>query len=115
MALKDTSPGALTLHLYSSNTTPTATSTTANFTEATFTNYAAKTLARSDWAYVDTASNVVTWGNVAQSWTCGATGQTVYGYFVTSGTDVVWAQKFSVPRQLAEGDTLSITPRFSLS
>ena len=50
----------------------------------------------------------------AQSWTCGATGDTIYGYFIVGATSgkLICAEAFATPRTLASGDTLSITPIF---
>ncbi len=106
------------LKLYSNNYTPISSSTAASFTEATFTNYSAKTLTRAGWgsaAIVDSVAKSIY--STEQSWTCGATGQTIYGYFVvgaTSGT-LLWADKFSLARTLTEGTILEFTPTFSLS
>lgn len=115
------------LKLFKTNITPVETDTLATYTEADFTGYSQKTLTR-------TVNNGVTWGTVAgvaptgawsgeasvaesayvqQSWTCGATGNTVYGYLlvgVTSGK-VILAEAFASPRTLANGDVLQLTPR----
>ena len=105
------------LKLYSNNYTCISSSTAANFTEATFTNYSAKTLTRAGWgsaAIVDGAAKSIY--SVEQSWTCGATGQTIYGYYLigaTSGT-LLWADKFSTARTLAENGVLEMTPTFGL-
>ena len=54
------------------------------------------------------------YGSAAQSWTCGATGDTVYGYFVIGATSgkLIFAEAFSTPRTLAGGDTIQIQPVF---
>ena len=39
--------------------------------------------------------------------------QTVYGYYVTDGTDLIWAERFSSSQALANGDSLSITPKLT--
>jgi hypothetical protein len=107
------------LKLYQSNTTPTSASTNASFTEATFTGYAARTLTRSTWNSAVTVSNKAesSYGTTPQSWTCGATGNTIYGYWVMSatGSKCLWAELFSTARVLASGDVLNITPKFTLN
>lgn len=90
----------------------------SDFTSATFTNYVAKTLTRANWsaaaAVGDVASSTY---SSALSWSCGATGDTVFGYWVngaTSGT-TLWAERFATSRVLASGDVLNLTPVFTLS
>lgn len=118
-AIKDTStPENLTLKLYKNDYTPVAASVAGDFTEADFTSYAAKTLTRSSWVAASTnGSGKAASSYAAQSWVCGSTGNTVYGYFVvgaTSGT-LIWAEKFATARTLANGDTLNVTPSLTLS
>lgn len=90
-AIKSTStPENLTLKLFRTDVTPSDTSVAGDFTEANFTNYTAKTLSRSGWSDPSTVAGKasITYSS-AQSWTCGSTGNTVYGYYVvgaTSGT-----------------------------
>jgi hypothetical protein len=121
------------LGLFHANITPAETDTAATYTaqEATFTNYTRKTLTRSVGATTwnspvgQAPSGSPAWtsrsqvghsqyGSSPQSWTCGATGDTVYGYFIlgATGGKLICAEAFSTPRTLASGDTLSITPVF---
>jgi hypothetical protein len=120
-----------TLKLYKTNVTPAETDTTASYTESDFTGYTAKTLTR-------TVSNGVTWGTpasgsptgawsgeasvaesayVQQTWTCGASGNTVYGYFVVGATStkLIMAELFAAPRTLVNSDVLNLTPRFGVA
>ena len=121
------------LGLFNSNITPSETDTAATYTahETAFTGYSRKTLTRSisssTWntPVAQAPSGSPPWsnrsevghsqyGSTPQSWTCGATGDTIYGYFilgVTSG-NLICAEAFATPRTLANGDTLSITPIF---
>lgn len=108
-----------TLHLYRSDTTPINTTVAGDFTDATFTGYSNQVLTRSTWGPAST--NV---GNKAESiygselaWTCGSTGDTVYGYWVEGTTSGVclWAERFDSPRTLSQNDVLKITPRFTLN
>lgn len=115
--LKDSSPEALTLKLYKNDYTPTTTSVAGDFTEADFTSYADKDLARASWATPTTVSNVASSAYAAQTFTCGTTGNTIYGYYyvgTTSGT-LFAGERFATPRVLVSGDTLSVTPVITLS
>lgn len=106
------------LHLYKNNYSPISTSTLSSFTEADFTNYAAVTLTRSSWASSTlNGSNKGESTYSAQSWTCGVTTNTVYGYYVTdsTNTNLLWAEQFGIARTLAQNDILSVTPVFTLS
>lgn len=105
------------LKLYKTDVTPSASSAPGSFTEATFTGYAARTLTRSTWNSAVTVSNKAesSYGTTPQSWTCGTTGHTVYGYWVEAGGTCLWAERFSTSRVLASGDVLNITPKFTLS
>lgn len=100
------------LKLFQNNVTPDQTFVTGSMTEANFTNYAAKTLTRATWNSSVTVSSKAqsSYGSAAQSWTCGASGNTVYGYSVEGATSgaVLWAERFSVSRVLANGDVLNL-------
>src|SRR4051794_30268432 len=119
------------LGLFNANITPSESDTASTYTahEAAFTNYARKTLTRSiggsTWnaPVIQAPSGAPPWsgrsrvahsqyGSSSQVWTCGTTGDTIYGYFVigaSSGT-LVFAEAFSTPRPLANGDTVSVQP-----
>jgi hypothetical protein len=105
------------LKLYKNNYTPIAATVVGSFTEADFTNYVDKTIARSDWATPSTVSNKAESSVATQSWTCGAIGNTIYGYYVVGATSGVclWAEEFAAARVLADGDILNLTPKFNLS
>ena len=121
------------LCLYNSSITPVETDTAATYTahEAVFTNYARKTLTRSvspsTWntPVAQSPSGSPAWssrsqvghsqyGSSPQAWTCGATGDTVYGYFILGAVSgkLIMAEAFQTPRTIGSGDTLSITPVF---
>jgi hypothetical protein len=105
------------LRLYKNNYTPIAATVIGSFTEADFTNYAEKTITRSDWAAPSTVSNKAESSVTTQSWTCGATTNTIYGYYVVGATSGVclWAEEFATVKVLADGDILNLTPKFNLS
>jgi hypothetical protein len=121
------------LCLFNSNITPSETDSASTYTahEAAFTNYSRLTLTRqigtSYWnAPVSQApSGSPPWssraqvghsqyGSTPQTWTSGATGDTIYGYFILGATSgkLICAEAFATPRTLAIGDTLSLTPIF---
>ena len=106
-----------TLKLYKNNYTPVASLVASDFTEADFTGYTSKSLTRALWnaATIVSGAAVSTYGSSPQTWTCGATGNTIYGYYVvgaTSGT-LLWAELFASPIVLTNGLTLGVTPTFS--
>lgn len=119
------------LKLYKNNKTPAETDTAGSYTECDFTNYILKTLTRSvsgtTWSTPASASptggwssrtNVAnsTYGTAPQTWTCGTTGNTVYGYYLIGATStlLILAELFATPRTLASGDTLSVQPAVQL-
>ena len=106
------------LHLYNQNYTPVDASTHTSFTEATFTNYVNKTLTRANWntPVISSAQAVSSYGTNPLSWTCGASGDVVYGYWIEGATSgkVLWAEKFGTARTLANNDILNLTPLFTL-
>ena len=105
------------VHLYKNDYNPIAATTGTDFTEANFTNYVEKTIVRGDWATPSTVSNKAESSVTAQSWTCGATGNTIYGYYILGSNSgvVLWAEKFAASRILTDGDILNLTPKFNLS
>ncbi len=107
------------LRLYQNNYTPDDSSVPGSFTEASFTNYAAVTMTRSGWNASVTVSNKAesSYGSAPLAWTCGASGNTVYGYYVSGATStvVLWAEKFATSRVLANADVLQLTPKMTLN
>lgn len=106
------------LRLYKNNYVPSGTTTLTDFTEADFTNYAEKTIARSDWSTPTTGVTNKAESQVSiQAWTCGTVGNTIYGYYVIGSVSgkVLWAEKFASTRVLEDSDILNLTPKFNLS
>lgn len=104
------------LKFYKNNYVPKSTSVASDFTEADFTNYVSKTLTRSLWSNATTTLGQSQIVYSEQNWTCGSTGNTLYGYYVvgaTSGT-LLWAEKFSLPRLISNSETIKITPKIIL-
>jgi len=106
-----------TLKLFTNNVTPDQASIASTFTEATFTGYSAKALTRTAWSAATTVSNKAQSSYSQQSWTCGATGDTIYGYYVIAATSTVllWAEKFDSPRIVANTDVFNVTPVFTFN
>ncbi|AMV37361.1 hypothetical protein [Planctomyces sp. SH-PL62] len=124
------------LGLYNMAITPAETDTAATYSahEAAFTTYARKTLTRSVSAttwnppVLQAPSGSPAWsarsqvahakyGDSPQSWTVGAVGDVVHGYFLVGATSgkLILAEQFASPRTLQPGDTLSITPVFEVA
>ena len=107
------------IKLYKNDYTPDDNSVTGSFTQADFTAYAGRTLTRTSWNSAVTVGGKAetSYGTGPQSWTCGTTGNTVYGYYVEATTSgiTLWAERFSTSRVIAEGDVLNITPKFTLN
>lgn len=119
-----------TLELFKTNVTPAETDVYGSnpFTVADFTNYVAKTLTRSlsasTWSTPASGSPTGAWsaeasvaestyGSSAQTWTCGASGNTIYGYWIRGATNskFVMSELFATARTIASGDVLNLTPR----
>lgn len=115
--------------LYNSAVTPAETDTAATYTsrETAFSGYVRKTLTRGvgsgKWSTPALAapSGSPPWtsrGQVArsafaaQTWTCGATGDVIHGWFVLGKTSgkLILTGTFPSPRTLASSDTLAVTP-----
>ena len=110
--------GSYTLHLFKNSYVPQDGSTLSNFTEADFDGYADKALAQSSWASVSLNTNDKAESSYSQqSWTCGATGNTIYGYYITGNTsgEILWAEKFGSSKALTNGDILNLIPVITLS
>jgi hypothetical protein len=115
-ALKNASPEALTLKLYSNNYDAINSSTAGSFTECTGSGYAAKTLTRAGWNAAVAGSPTTSTYGTAQvfSWT-GAI--TVVGYFLvgaSSGT-LYWAERLyaGAGQTFANSDSLTVTPKIT--
>lgn len=107
----------LTLRLFKNNLTPGNASVFSDFTEATFTGYAAKTLTGGAWTTTPGAPSVATY--VAQTFTCSAAGtaETIYGYYITRAGKVWIAERFPAAGILAisaANQTRIVNPRITL-
>jgi hypothetical protein len=105
------------LRLYKNNATPSQSTVIGDFTEADFVGYSPVTMSRAGWASSSTVSNKAQSTYAQQSWTCGSTGNTVYGYYVVGASSGVclWAEKFGSARVMSSLDVLQLTPVFTLN
>lgn len=112
-------PADLTLKLFKTNVTPGESDTNATYTVADFTNYVDKTLTASQsggtWTVPSTSGGTTSTTYAQQNWTCGASGNTVYGYYILESTTLFIAEAFAVARVLANTDVLNLTPRLEAS
>lgn len=113
-ALKSTGE-ALTLKLFTNDYVPVATTDAAtHLTEATFTGYAAQSLSRSGWSdsTTDSTGQAVSNYGTAQQFDASSS-ETIYGYWIesTTGGVTLWAERFAESRPLANGDSLTLTPK----
>lgn len=107
----------LLLKLYKTGAAPSQSSVAADFTVADFTGYANATLTSASWSAAATVSNKATSTYAPVTWTCGATGNTVLGYYCTGATSgtLYFAEAFASSRVLANGDTLTVSPQLQLN
>lgn len=110
-----TAPQNLQLRLFQNNITPSDTDTTATYTEATFTGYAAIALTGASW-------NAAAAGNITYSaqqtfTSSGVVSNSIYGYYVTQVTSTIlcWSERdASAPFVVANvGDAIKLTPSIS--
>lgn len=116
-ALKGTYFSLLSLRLFANNHTPSDSDTNASYTEATFPGYSAIPL--NSWGTVGTnADGKAEVSEVSRTFTCTGTSpaNTIYGYYITSGTTVVFAERNpSGPVTLNNfGQTYTVQPKITL-
>jgi len=103
-----------TLKLFKNNFYPDASTVVGDFEEADFTNYISVSITRSGWSIALESGKAKGEHSTVPTWTCGATGNTIYGYWLegaTSGT-LLWAERFDDEAPLSSGDTLDVTLQF---
>lgn len=103
----------LVLKLYKSNTTPAVGDTEASYTEATFTGYAAVTLAGASWTTA--SANPSTASYAAQTFTSTAnqTAQIIYGYYLVqlASGKLIAAERFTSAVTIQNNtDSITVTP-----
>lgn len=91
--------------------------TVANFTEADFSGYAAITV--NTWGaaatFADGRAHIAVTPDISWGHDGGPTANTVYGYYVTRGGILMWAEKFQAGGFLLDGlgDGITLPPRFT--
>lgn len=116
--LKNTTPEALTLCLYTNNYDAINTSVTGSFTEASGSGYASKALTRAGWgAAVPGSPSSSTYGTPQVFNFTGAI--TIVGYFLkgaASGT-IRHAERLyaGAGQAFANGDSLTVTPKLTFA
>src|SRR5436189_2973693 len=104
---------ALKLHLFVNNITPTTSNVIGDFTEASFTGYAAASIVT--WAAPSVAAHIASMSPASVTFTRTATGtvQTVYGYYVTDNANTVlyWSERdANAPINITNnGDSYTVT------
>lgn len=108
----------LVLRLFQSNTTPAETDTTATYTEATFTGYAAQTLTPASWAVTEGAPGSAAYPQATFTSTAAQAAQLVYGYYLTRVTSgrIAWSERFTDgPYSISNlNDAIRVTPIITL-
>ncbi len=106
----------LRLHLYSNDRTPSKTDTIGQYTSVVFVGYSPKLLTASEWVIdIDDLTNnyvatfpqqVFTFDDIV----------TAYGYYITSGSNLVIAERFAnAPVSLqSDGGNIKVTPTIGL-
>ena len=107
----------LVLRLFTSNTTPADTDTTATYTQASFTGYTAKTLAGSSWTVTPGDPSEASYAQQTFTSSASQTAQTVYGYYViqSSSTELMWSERFTDGPYVVtnNGDEIRVTPKLT--
>lgn len=108
----------LVLHLYTNDITPGETDTTATYTEATFTGYAAITLTPASWTVTEGDPGLAAYPQQAFTSSADQAPESVYGYYLTRVTSgrIAWAERFPAgPYVMANnGDNVKVTLNFTL-
>lgn len=115
-AFGKTTPGDLTIKLFTNNIVPGDADTASTYTEMTTNGYVAKTVTPADWN-VAQASGAAAATCADQVWTFTDAGSsTVYGYYVVGADGILrWAERLAAPFLVqANGDSLTLSPRFTL-
>jgi hypothetical protein len=114
--LNKTAPQDLILKLYSSDTTPAETDTSATYTETAGGGYAEVALVAATWTV--TGGNPTTASYPEQTFSFTGAAGNVYGYYVVQAIsgDLMWAERFpSAPLNIQNnGDEIRITLQLTL-
>ena len=117
MIFSDAAPNAQTLKLHTAVAGGLVEGTVhTDFTEATFTGYVAKSLARATWNAASTSVGTTSKTYPVQSWSP-TTSEVIIGYYVLEATvgGIMFAETFAAARTVQNGDTLTETVRIELA
>jgi hypothetical protein len=110
-------PQDLVLCLYSNNITPAETDTTATYTEAAFTGYAAITLTGASWTVTEGAPSQAAYAQQTFTSTAGSQSVSCYGYLLKRATSgrIALAERFTDgPYTIVNnGDQIKVTPQIT--
>lgn len=105
----------LVLGLFANDVTPGNATVLADLTEPAGAGYAPKTLAGAGWVITPGTPSQAAYPEQTFTFTGVPAPATVYGYFVTHGTVLVWAERLAVPFPVTgAGDEVKITPKKTL-
>lgn len=107
----------LTLHLYKGTTPPDRDNVQADYTEATFPGYVAKTLIAEQWNYSIGNPTVMTYASQEFAANDDCPDEEIGGYYVVQvGTDKLqWVEPFDTSLHVSlAGQGVLVTPKFDL-
>lgn len=109
---------SLTLRLFSNNIVPAVTDVLATYTEVIGGGYAAISLTPANWVTTAGVPSVALYNALQQFNFTGATNPpgTIYGYYVTQGANLLWAERFpagEVPFTPQAGSYIRLRPRIT--
>lgn len=105
-----------TIKLFQNNYIPVAGTVIGDLTEATFSGYAAQALAGGAVSgMLDASGRAVAQWNAVTFTKAGATGNTIYGYYVIDGSgNLLWAERFDSSIAMnTDGAFIQLTPKFT--
>lgn len=102
------------LRLYKNDITPDDNSVYADFTEVTEAGYVPKTLVGANWTFTQGGGDTI--AIYSEETFTFSTSADVYGFYITNGTDVLWAERFGVdPYTMPiDGGAIAINTQISL-
>ena len=117
-ALNYSATGDVSLRLFQNDYTPVEGSVVGDFTVATWTGYANKTLTGASWTVTLADPSEASYAIQTFTSSAGSQNQANYGYYITNaaGTVLIYAERFTDgPYTIVNnGDTISVTPKITL-
>lgn len=110
-------PEDLILRLFKNNVVPAEADAVGDYTEATFTGYAQKSLAGASWTTTPGAPSKVAFAEQTFASTANQAAEDIYGYYYvrTTGGELVGAERFTnAPFAIQNnGDEIRVTPEIT--